>query len=96
MQEIKDKGLDNAKLTVVNLKDILHYHFCNDRYKDSKLRKQDLIAVVLKLLANADTNKIDGNSGAEVPEDILHEIDSLSDGKIVENDKDDAEIFEPV
>ena len=88
--------MDNAKLTVANLKDILCYHFCNACYKDSKLRKKDIIAVVLELLANADTNEIDGKSSAEVPEDILLKIDSLSDGEIVEDDKDDAEIVEPV
>ena len=96
MQEIKDKGMDSAKITIENLKDILRYHFCNTCYKDLKLRKKDLIEVVHELLANADTNKIDGNSGAEVPQDIPLKIDSLSDGEIVEDDEDDAEIVEPV
>ena len=47
--EIKEKVLDQAKLTVAQLKELICYHFCSPLYKDTKFRGKYLAEVVQEL-----------------------------------------------
>ena len=91
MDEINSKGFDNVKLSVAQLKNLICYHFWSIQYKDLKLWKNDLLAIVCTLIKDA-AKKIIG----EVLGEIILDFGSLSDGKASEDEDHDAEILEEV
>ena len=96
--EIKEKGLDNVKINLTNLKNIVHYHFRDACYKDTKLQKKDFVEIVRELTKNANArSETDAENVDVAPKDVILDLYMLLDGETSNDDgNDDVNIVEGV